>query len=182
MGTRGDRIVTKSRVACPSSGCDLGFAACLEKCDLWGFRKESFLKSFTLLTTRHALSFQECKLEVCSRCVSVLVCACVMYACVFVGVCMYVQVHTNVCVNVCVYMYLLGWLEVHSGFIRSYRINLNEPLGQPDACVCSHSRTRISFGILCEDDALLSSRSERRPRPAGSQRRPRRPRLPGNER
>ena len=41
-----------------------------------------------------------------------------MYACVFVGVHMYMQVHVSMCVNVCVYMYLLGWLKVHSGFYK----------------------------------------------------------------
>ena len=96
----------------------LGFAACLEKCDFWGFREESFLKSFTSLTTRNALFFQERKLEACSLCVCLCMCARVMYACVFVGVHMYMQVHVSMCVNVCVYMYLLGWLKVHSGFYK----------------------------------------------------------------
>lgn len=35
----------------------LGFAMCLEKCDFWGFRKESFHQKFYELTTKSAVFF-----------------------------------------------------------------------------------------------------------------------------
>ena len=94
-----------------------GFAACLEKCDFWGFREESFLKSFTLLTTRNALFFQERKLETCSLCVCA--CACVCDVCMCVCRCVYVYAGTceHVCKCLCVYV-STGLAKVHSGFYK----------------------------------------------------------------
>lgn len=68
-----------------------------------------------------------------------------------------------------VHIYLLGWLEVHSGFIRSYSINLNEPLGQPDACVFTLTYTHILE--FCAKTMLYFPPGQKGARPAGSQRR-----------
>lgn len=147
-----------------------------------GFQKGEFPQKLYIADYKSTLFFQERKLEVCSLCVSVPVCACVMYARVFVGVYVHIPgTRGDVCKCLCIYVSTGLARSSHSGFIRSYSINLNEPLNNPMLTrVHTHVHAYLWNSVRRRCSTFLQVRKA--PACRGGQKATREPKASGNER